>query len=257
MLWDIFIVLPTFEVETGRQLRSIEAKLSTRVGGGDLPEEGIWYTCKKCQQGTQLTKRFHAAGCTESCMHAPLQHPGDSQPDHLRASFLVMQPKKAVVQQDTASRQPLQVDAVWEEQPSASTSDEEVPEEISARILRRIIIFSGIPTFTGFLSLPLFYYLKVLEALRFPAIGQLPLPLFVGISACISPACPRCQGSSLNHAGVPSQHSACFCKFTYRSWSWLVICKAYDDLLPVDVLLQTTHYFVPVDGCPGAHNSSF
>ncbi|EIE18568.1 hypothetical protein COCSUDRAFT_9085, partial [Coccomyxa subellipsoidea C-169] len=66
-------------------------------------------------------------------------------------------------QQETASRQPLQVDAVWEEQPSASTSDEEVPEEISARILRRIIIFSGIPTFTGFLSLPLFYYLKVVQ----------------------------------------------------------------------------------------------
>ena len=38
---------------------------------------------------------------------------------------------------------------------------EEVPEEISNRILRRILIFAGLPTFSGILSLPLFYYLKV------------------------------------------------------------------------------------------------
>ena len=47
---------------------------------------------------------------------------------------------------------------------SEDTSDpsEEVPEEISNRILGRILVFAGIPTFTGILSLPLFYYLKVL-----------------------------------------------------------------------------------------------
>lgn len=62
---------------------------------------------------------------------------------------------------DTASpsRQP---EAWQEQQPVASTSeDEEVPEEISARILRRILFFAGVPTFTGFVSLPLFWYLKV------------------------------------------------------------------------------------------------
>lgn len=45
----------------------------------------------------------------------------------------------------------------------ASESEEEVPEEISNRILRRILVFAGIPTFSGILSLPLFYYLKVLS----------------------------------------------------------------------------------------------
>ena len=46
--------------------------------------------------------------------------------------------------------------------------EEEVPEEISNRILRRILVFAGLPTFLGMLSLPLFYFLKV------PALG-LPL----------------------------------------------------------------------------------
>ena len=45
--------------------------------------------------------------------------------------------------------------------------EEEVPEEISNRILRRIIVFAGLPTFLGMLSLPLFYYLKV-HALGLP-----------------------------------------------------------------------------------------
>ena len=46
---------------------------------------------------------------------------------------------------------------------SEDTSDpsEEVPEEISNRILQRILVFAGIPTVSGILSLPLFYYLKV------------------------------------------------------------------------------------------------
>ena len=38
---------------------------------------------------------------------------------------------------------------------------EEVPEEISNRILGRILVFAGLPTFFGIMSLPLFYYLKV------------------------------------------------------------------------------------------------
>lgn len=69
--------------------------------------------------------------------------------------------KKAVQQQETAVRQQLPVESDWEEQPGPSTSNAEVPEEISARILRRIIIFAGVPTFLGILSLPVFYYLKV------------------------------------------------------------------------------------------------
>ena len=39
--------------------------------------------------------------------------------------------------------------------------EEAVPEEISNRILRRILVFAGLPTLLGMLSLPLFYYLKV------------------------------------------------------------------------------------------------
>lgn len=50
----------------------------------------------------------------------------------------------------------------------ASTS-EEVPEEISERILRRILLFAGVPTFTGFVSLPLFWYLKVRTAALKPS----------------------------------------------------------------------------------------
>lgn len=38
---------------------------------------------------------------------------------------------------------------------------QEVPSAVNDRILKRILVFSGIPTVTGFLLLPLFYYLKV------------------------------------------------------------------------------------------------
>jgi hypothetical protein len=92
-------------------------------------------------------------------------------------SGLSAQPKKVTPQQQTAPRQQLPSNSEWEEQPYASTSDEEVPEEISARILRRIIIFSGIPTFTGFLSLPLFYYLKVCSCFLTSNAISLPLAL--------------------------------------------------------------------------------
>lgn len=54
----------------------------------------------------------------------------------------------------------------------ASTS-EEVPEEISERILRRILLFAGVPTFTGFVSLPLFWYLKVRTAALKPPVWLL------------------------------------------------------------------------------------
>lgn len=77
--------------------------------------------------------------------------------------------KTKVIQQETAPQQQPSLGTEWEDEPFTSTSsDEEVPEEISARVLRRILIFSGIPTFTGFLSLPLFYYLKVVQHLDIP-----------------------------------------------------------------------------------------
>ena len=85
-----------------------------------------------------------------------------------------MQSKTKVIQQETAPRQQSSIDTEWEDQPYASTSsDEEVPEEISARVLRRILIFSGIPTFTGFLSLPLFYYLKARSACSHAALSYI------------------------------------------------------------------------------------
>ena len=59
----------------------------------------------------------------------------------------------------------------------ASDPDEEVPEEISNRILSRILIFAGIPTFTGILSLPLFYYLKVYPSFLCPSLGLEPTPM--------------------------------------------------------------------------------
>ncbi|BDA48155.1 probable protein PAM68, chloroplastic at C-terminar half [Coccomyxa sp. Obi] len=104
---------------------------------GDLPAKGIWFIWKAIKEGSLLYLNLHLT--------------------------------KKVTQQETAPGQQLSLDTEWEDQPSASTSaDEEVPEEISARVLRRILIFSGIPTFTGFLSLPLFYYLKVVKHLDIP-----------------------------------------------------------------------------------------
>ena len=38
---------------------------------------------------------------------------------------------------------------------------DEVPEEVNARVLQRILIFAGVPVFTGILLLPLIVYLKV------------------------------------------------------------------------------------------------
>lgn len=42
-----------------------------------------------------------------------------------------------------------------------SSDQEEVPEVVNDRMLKRIIAFCGIPVFTGFLLFPFFYYLKV------------------------------------------------------------------------------------------------
>ena len=48
---------------------------------------------------------------------------------------------------------------------------QEVSEVVNERMLRRIIAFCGIPTFTGFLLFPLFYYLKVVQKLEVPMIA--------------------------------------------------------------------------------------
>ena len=75
--------------------------------------------------------------------------------------------------------------------------EEEVPEEISNRILSRILVFAGLPTFLGMLSLPLFYYLKVhalglpLTCLDLPAGLNVRIPLL----SCI-----------IMHVHTPDQH---------------------------------------------------
>ena len=45
-----------------------------------------------------------------------------------------------------------------------SDDQEEVPEVVNDRMLKRIIAFCGIPVFTGFLLFPFFYYLKVSQS---------------------------------------------------------------------------------------------
>lgn len=44
----------------------------------------------------------------------------------------------------------------------------ETPTEITDNMLQRIIIFSGLPVFTGFLMFPMFYYLKVAQGIDLP-----------------------------------------------------------------------------------------
>mmetsp|Transcript_32224 Transcript_32224/g.82475 ORF Transcript_32224/g.82475 Transcript_32224/m.82475 type:complete len:207 (-) Transcript_32224:99-719(-) len=44
----------------------------------------------------------------------------------------------------------------------------ETPTEITDNMLQRIIIFSGLPVFTGFLMFPMFYYLKVAKGIDLP-----------------------------------------------------------------------------------------
>ncbi len=46
------------------------------------------------------------------------------------------------------------------DQPLIAERDE-VPEEVNARVLQRILIFAGVPVFTGIFLLPLIVYLKV------------------------------------------------------------------------------------------------
>ena len=66
-----------------------------------------------------------------------------------------------------------------------------MPEEISNRILSRILVFAGLPTFLGMLSLPLFYYLKVhalgllLTCLGVPAGLNAGIPLQSCIFICV------------------------------------------------------------------------
>ena len=48
---------------------------------------------------------------------------------------------------------------------------QEVSEVVNNRMLRRIIAFCGVPTFTGFCLFPFFYYLKVVQKLEVPMIA--------------------------------------------------------------------------------------
>eukprot|EP00471_Norrisiella_sphaerica_P007244 CAMPEP_0184478680 /NCGR_PEP_ID=MMETSP0113_2-20130426/645_1 /TAXON_ID=91329 /ORGANISM="Norrisiella sphaerica, Strain BC52" /LENGTH=228 /DNA_ID=CAMNT_0026856563 /DNA_START=760 /DNA_END=1444 /DNA_ORIENTATION=+ len=50
----------------------------------------------------------------------------------------------------------------------SSTQRSAAAEQVSTRILQRILTFAGIPTFTGILLLPLFYFLKVTQGIEVP-----------------------------------------------------------------------------------------
>lgn len=57
-------------------------------------------------------------------------------------------------------------DAMEEEEEEAPF--QEVPSSVSNRMLQRIILFSGIPVLIGFLLLPAFYYIKVVQGVDVP-----------------------------------------------------------------------------------------
>lgn len=48
-------------------------------------------------------------------------------------------------------------------------SDETVPSVVTDRMLKRIIVFAGLPVFLGLTLLPLFYYLKVKQDIDLPS----------------------------------------------------------------------------------------
>ena len=82
---------------------------------------------------------------------------------------------------------------------------QEVSEVVNDRMLRRIIAFCGVPTFTGFGLFPLFYYLKVVQKLEVPMIAVYGVQSLVfggglfGITYGIMSASwdPRVEGSLL------------------------------------------------------------
>jgi len=57
---------------------------------------------------------------------------------------------------------------VEEETDTADDDDMVTPTQISNDMLNRIIIFAGVPVFTGFLMFPAFYYLKVVQDIDLP-----------------------------------------------------------------------------------------
>ena len=82
---------------------------------------------------------------------------------------------------------------------------QEVSEVVNNRMLRRIIAFCGIPTFTGFCLFPFFYYLKVVQKLEVPMIAVYAVQsltfggAFFGITYGIFSSSwdPRVEGSLL------------------------------------------------------------
>eukprot|EP00210_Caulerpa_lentillifera_P002657 g2537.t2 len=49
---------------------------------------------------------------------------------------------------------------IMDESEARTSVQRELPSSVANRMLSRIIIFCGVPVFTGLLTLPLFYYLK-------------------------------------------------------------------------------------------------
>ena len=91
------------------------------------------------------------------------------------------------------------------EAPERREEVQEVSEVVNERMLRRIIAFCGLPTFTGFALFPLFWYLKVILKLEVPMIAVYAVQTlvlgsgFLGITYGIMSASwdPAVEGSLL------------------------------------------------------------
>ena len=60
-------------------------------------------------------------------------------------------------------------------QPPGQSGIQEVPEIVNQRMLGRIILCAGLPTFTGFALFPFFYWLRIAQGIK------VPLPLVYGV----------------------------------------------------------------------------
>eukprot|EP00803_Ostreobium_quekettii_P010205 evm.model.scf_854.3 EVM.evm.TU.scf_854.3 scf_854:11394-13779(+) len=76
-------------------------------------------------------------------------------------------PSKKTIKQMQMERREQELASAVEEEPSKAPQ-QEVPSVVSNRILKRILLFTGLPVFFGFLLLPIFYYLKAVKDVDIP-----------------------------------------------------------------------------------------
>ncbi len=79
--------------------------------------------------------------------------------------------------------------------PSQAPEDAVVPEVVTNRMLKRIVLFMGVPVFTGMLLLPGFYYLKVVQGWDVPTYVVYTIQSFTfgaGMGGCLGVDAVRC-----------------------------------------------------------------